>query len=740
MKIRNLRKRFLSAAFAASLVIASTSVGPATTNAAGTASANKTLSSLTVDGSLGESVWTLGNTLGATTIGTPNNTVSFGTLWDANYLYVGVKALDSALNNDSAVIFDDDSFDIYIDANHNKGTSYDGSDRMFQVAYNDGALVEKNNNTSGVLHATAAISGGFTAELAIPWSSLGVTPAAGTVIGLDIANNDDDNGGTRDSQKVWSGTADNYTDTSAFGDLTLSAATVGSASPGTASANKTLAAIATDGSLSESVWSIGSLANKTTIGTPNNTLGFGALWDATYLYVGVKALDGNLFNDSSLIYDDDSIDIYIDANHNKGTSYDSFDRQFQVGYNDSALTEKNGNTSGVLHATAAISGGFTAELAIPWSSLGVTPSAGTVIGLDIANNDDDNGSARDSQLIWNGTANDYLDTSVFGDLTLSGTTVGTPSTETVGGGSISSPAIGPAPTGSFSGFTLVKNWHFGTSGTIKNTSDLVGEFQFHDQFGTIANGTNYGAVIVAPTAATALGSTPTGAQPVEDPNHPVRQFTSDSLKTFLVPLNGATSVSPGQHNVGNGSIQAKWNLPNGGSLLGRDILWETRVRYDTPQAFWFALWNAGNQWNQGAEIDLVESFGYDNGGGNTNFDGRYWHSNSVNNPDAINYGSWSSGMAAGGVSAFDPLQYHTWQLLYAHDNSYKMYMDGHLVQSGNNYNWTVGNVPGGTPIDFDFMFDFGWGHTQVASVNKTLPASALSGKYYEINYSRVYLK
>ena len=69
-----------------------------------------------------------------------------------------------------------------------------------------------------------------------------------------------------------------------------------------------------------------------------------------------------------------------------------------------------------------------------------------------------------------------------------------------------------------------------------------------------------------------------------------------------------------------------------------------------------------------------------------------------------------------------------------------MYMDGHLVQSGTNYNWTVGNTPGGTPIDMDFIFDFGWGHTQVGSVNKTLPASALAGKYYEINYSRVYLK
>jgi len=40
-------------------------------------------------------------------------------------------------------------------------------------------------------------------------------------IGFDIGCNDDDGGGTRDSQTVWKGTIDNYRNTSAFGDLWL---------------------------------------------------------------------------------------------------------------------------------------------------------------------------------------------------------------------------------------------------------------------------------------------------------------------------------------------------------------------------------------------------------------------------------------------------------------------------------------------------------------------------------------
>jgi hypothetical protein len=38
-----------------------------------------------------------------------------------------------------------------------------------------------------------------------------------------------------------------------------------------------------------------------------------------------------------------------------------------------------------------------------------------------------------------------------------------------------------------------------------------------------------------------------------------------------------------------------------------------------------------------------------------------------------------------------------------------------------------------------FLFDFGWGHTQISDVNITLPASNF-GITYEVDYSRVYLR
>ena len=319
--------------------------------------------------------------------------------------------------------------------------------------------------------------------------------------------------------------------------------------------------------------------------------------------------------------------------------------------------------------------------------------------------------------------------------------------ETVGGGTIANPAVGPAPSNAIggSGFALVKNWNFGTSATSTVTSmtDMSTNFQYHDQFGTIANA-NYGAKIVSPDSANALSG-----QPVEGVNTatPVRSFLTDSLRTYLVPLNGATTVTPSSMNAGSGSFQAKWTLPNGGSRLNQDMLWETRVRYVTPPYFWFALWTAGNKWSNGAEFDLIETFGYDNTpvGGDTNYDGQYWHSDVVGGTWTTNYSNWANGMQSCGIPAYGtPHPYvasnwHTWTWLYRKDNTYSAYVDGIQVQSGT-LNWTLGATSTGEAINMSFLFDGTWGSRTVSSVNHSLAASALAGTYYEWDYSRVYLR
>jgi chitodextrinase len=482
---------------------------------------NKTNASITIDGSLSESPWCISNTLNKCVIGSCDNSVTFGTLWNDDYLFVGVQVLDANLFHNSTNNWNGDAVEIYIDANHNGGTSYDTYDRQYVIKYNGGTLFEKNGRTSGVLHATSMIEGGYSVELAVPWTNLGITPSNNLVIGFDVGNNDDDTGSGRQHQGMWNGTADNWKYPSGFGDIKLSttndteaptvptnlAATsltetsftlswtastdnVGvtgyevfadELSKGTTAStslnitdltcgtsysmtvkatdaagnwsdasealavstincpdcpdeqgltvtNKTNASITIDGSLSESPWCISNTLNKCVIGSCDNSVTFGTLWNDDYLFVGVQVLDANLFHNSTNNWNGDAVEIYIDANHNGGTSYDTYDRQYVIKYNGGTLFEKNGRTSGVLHATSMIEGGYSVELAVPWTNLGITPSNNLVIGFDVGNNDDDTGSGRQHQGMWNGTADNWKYPSGFGDIKLSTTLK---STETI---------------------------------------------------------------------------------------------------------------------------------------------------------------------------------------------------------------------------------------------------------------------------------------------------------------------
>lgn len=318
--------------------------------------------------------------------------------------------------------------------------------------------------------------------------------------------------------------------------------------------------------------------------------------------------------------------------------------------------------------------------------------------------------------------------------------------ESVGVGEIGKPALGPAPLHADKApgapFVLVKNWDFGADGTITQMSDLIEEFQFHDQFGTIANGTNYGSVTVAPNEETAVSARdlglPNNRQPIDDPARPYREFTPEAIRTYVRPLSSsATSINAARHDAGNGSFMAKWELPKGGSRLQQDVLWESRVRIPTPaRGFWFSLWTAGQKWNRGAEMDVVESFGTPNIGPGANA----FHVNSVGGRDKHAFSNWISELTGLGVPTMerDLSDWHTFTWIYLRDDTYQVYYDDYLVQQGS-LQWTLGGSSAGEELNMSFLFDFGWGHTQVSEVNISLPVAELP-LTYELDYSRVYVR
>ncbi|MBS1577913.1 MAG: fibronectin type III domain-containing protein [Bacteroidetes bacterium] len=184
-------------------------------------------------------------------------------------------------------------------------------------------------------------------------------------------------------------------------------------------AKKRTGAITINGNPNESEWSFTNSVTKAIVGTPNNTVKYAVLWDSLNLYVAFTVTDANKFNDSPNAWDDDAVEVYIDAENNGGTAYGSNDRQFVKEWNASTIWEKNGKTTGVQHAWTTTSTGYAIEMLIPWSNIGITkPGIGFTIGFDVANDDDDNGSARESQLMWSGDKDNWQYPRNFGDLVL----------------------------------------------------------------------------------------------------------------------------------------------------------------------------------------------------------------------------------------------------------------------------------------------------------------------------------
>lgn len=188
---------------------------------------------------------------------------------------------------------------------------------------------------------------------------------------------------------------------------------------------KTPTAITIDGT-PDAIWSNASVlpasAAKLLSGTVTNTADlsgtFKALWDNTYLYVYADVTDESLKNESTNAYDDDGIEVYIDADNAKATAYDANDVQYSFNWDDGTTIgtiPAAYSKTGISYSAVNKTGGYIIEARIPWATLQATPTIGKVLGVDFMINDDDDGTTRDAKLSWNAATDDaWDDASLFG--------------------------------------------------------------------------------------------------------------------------------------------------------------------------------------------------------------------------------------------------------------------------------------------------------------------------------------
>ena len=150
-----------------------------------------------------------------------------------------------------------------------------------------------------------------------------------------------------------------------------------------------------------------------------------ALWDDSNLYVLIQVSDAQLDKTSANVWEQDSVEIFLDQNNAKTSFHQDDDGQHRINYDNEASFNPPTIASGFESATQVSGTNYTVEVKIPLTA--VAPSNDTKLGFDVQINDAKDG-ARQSVAAWNDTTgNGYMDTSVYGVLTLIGKSDNPPS-------------------------------------------------------------------------------------------------------------------------------------------------------------------------------------------------------------------------------------------------------------------------------------------------------------------------
>lgn len=172
---------------------------------------------ISMDGNLDDSVWNLGTELKINS-GNSDNTAKLGTLWDDNNFYVALDITDAnVINSGAAYPWNDDSIELYIDGDLCKG-NYNEHTVQYIFRWNDiEHPVYKYGNdaasTDGISPKWQKTDKGYTLEVAIPWSAIGMSVTEGKTIGFTVHVNDKDvNDKNADSYSTLGLTDMNYGD------------------------------------------------------------------------------------------------------------------------------------------------------------------------------------------------------------------------------------------------------------------------------------------------------------------------------------------------------------------------------------------------------------------------------------------------------------------------------------------------------------------------------------------------
>ncbi|MBW5445731.1 1,4-beta-xylanase [Cohnella sp. CFH 77786] len=305
----------------------------------------------------------------------------FKTMWDDRYLYVWADVTDASEDRSDTVT-------VYVKQGSAAAGSY--------------PLTRKESRAADVDYKTKEREGGYRVEARIPWAE---AAAAGSQVRFDLRVVDASGIGAviswNDRTNAEPPVPDNW------GALTLrDPMKVADAARGTP----------VIGSFDEAAWSRAKeLVTGTQVqGTGGATAKVKVMWDAGHLYVSAKVTDPVLSDKSPNVWEQDSVEIFLDPDNHKSDSYEEGDGQYRVNFNNAVSFGDTTPREGFVSRVKLTADGYWVEASIPVS--GIAMQKDTLIGFDLQVNDDGTGGgSRTSVMTWSDpTGQAYMNPSTFG--------------------------------------------------------------------------------------------------------------------------------------------------------------------------------------------------------------------------------------------------------------------------------------------------------------------------------------
>ncbi|KNY26226.1 endo-1,4-beta-xylanase [Pseudobacteroides cellulosolvens] len=323
--------------------------------------------------------------------GKEGTSANIKTMWDSDKLYILAQIADKTKSSK-------DSLEIFLD----KDPTATNDNKQYTIPFD-------KNLTGDVLSFSKKDQNGYTVQIAVPISALSMKQ--GDKLGFDLRINNYDQKGLLSSKIVWNDYKNKIdADTSGYGYLVL-----GKESK---LIEVTHGTPVVDGVI-DSVWNSVDETNTNVwvAGSSGSTAKFRTLWDEKNLYVLAVVTDSKLSKKSTDTYQQDSVEIFIDQNNGKTTSYEADDYQIRINF-DNEVSFDHGKSDSLKSATAKTDTGYIVETAIPLTA--IKAESGSVLGFDLqVNNDEDGDGLRDSVSIWcDGSGNTWQNISGIGNLIL----------------------------------------------------------------------------------------------------------------------------------------------------------------------------------------------------------------------------------------------------------------------------------------------------------------------------------